>query len=281
MKAPLTLGLLQSWLFERVTESGAASLEPEELVVNAGLPAADRVEVYRHGYSARLVECLEDDYPALRHALGAAPFEQLCRAFIREHPPLSPSLNYYGAAFAAYCAERPERWSAPAAELAELEWAVVEAIHAEEGARLDVSALGRLSPEEWSRARLVPSPALRLLRLAYPVAGYYQAFQEGTALAEQWPAAEPSAVAVCRRAEDVWRVRMSPALGRLLASLIAGTPLLEALEQASATDASMADAAESDAAGSAPLAPEELQRAFQDWIACGMFAEVALAPDPA
>jgi hypothetical protein len=274
MSAPEMLAALQHWLFDRVTEPAAGShagaVSPSEMVVSGSLSAADRVEVYRHGYVARLVECLEDDYPALQHALGAAPFEQLCRGFIRENPPPSPSLNYYGAPFARYVAMRPERWSAPAAELARLEWAIVEAIHAEEGARLDIAALAQLTPEQWSRARLVPSPTLRLLRTTCSVAEHYQAFQQGNAVPEQWPAAEPSAVAVCRREQDVWRVRIAPALAPLLASLMEGMPLLAALDHCSAA-AGAADGSRTEPV----IAPEELQAAFRDWVGCGMFAAVA------
>jgi hypothetical protein len=262
------LAELQRWLFDRVLAPAPAGAEACAAVVISGpLPAADRVEVYRHGYAARLVECLADDYPALQHALGAGPFEELCRAFIQAHPPPSPSLNYYGAPLAQFLAARPERWSQPAAELAQLEWALVEAIHAEEGERLDLTALGQLSAEDWSRARLIPSPTLRLLRTRHAVADHYQAFQEGSVPSEHWPTPVESTVAVCRREADVWRVRIPPSLTPLLARLIAGTPLLTALEQCTARD---------EASGTPPIAPEELQRAFQDWVACGMFAGVRL-----
>jgi hypothetical protein len=302
--APVTsLHQLQSWLFERVTQAapGAAGsseagsseagggAELRQRVVSGSLSAAERVEVYRHGYFARLVECLEDDYPALAHALGAERFQGLCQDFIVLYPPPSASLNYYGAPFAEYCGRRPEPWGAFAAELARLEWAVVEAIHAEEGGRLDVAALGQLTPEQWSTARLVPSPALRLLFSAYPVAEYYQAFKDGSAAALAveaggsglaLPAPAASAVVVCRRGEDVWRIRLRVALGRLLESLIAGAPLLGALERfgsvatGAAGDAA-AGRATGDATGDSAIAPEELQRAFQDWVSCGLFSSVA------
>jgi len=282
-----TLHQLQSWLFERVTRAapeGASSSDSGELaqrVVSGSLSAAERVEVYRHAYFARLVECLEDDYAALAHALGAKRFEALCRDFIVLHPPASASLNDYGAPFAAYCGRRLESWSAFAEDLARLEWAVVEAIHAEEGERLDVSALA-LSPEEWSAARLVPSPALRLLFSAYPVEEYYRAFKEGSAAAlaidssggaHELPAPVASAVVVCRRGQDVWRIRLSVALGKLLESLVAGAPLLAVLERFGG------DPAGSDVASDVPardaIGPEELQRAFQDWVSCGLFSSVA------
>jgi hypothetical protein len=265
--AELSLAELQSWLFERVLDPAPAAPDAASAVVVSGhLPAADRVEVYRHGYAARLVECLADDYPALQHALGVAPFEELCRAFIQAHPPPSPSLNYYGAPLAQFIAARPERWSQPASELAQLEWALVEAIHADEGERLDSAALGRLSPEDWSRAQLVPSPTLRLLSTRHAVADHYQAFQEGSVASECWPSPGESAVAVCRREADVWRVRIPTALTPLLSSLISGTPLLTAIERCSSDEI----------AGSRSIAPEELQRAFQDWVACGMFSGVRL-----
>jgi hypothetical protein len=326
--APVTsLQQLQSWLFERVTRAPSDAdpaavaadtdrdtnkdtnrdAELAQRVVSGNLSAAERVAVYRHGYFARLVECLEDDYPALAHALGAQCFEALCRDFIALHPPASASLNYYGAPFAAYCGRRPESWSAFARDLARLEWAVVEAIHAEEGERLDVSALGRLSPEQWSTARLVPSPALRLLFSAYPVEEFYRAFKQGNAAplatdpsGSELPAPVASAVVVCRRGEDVWRIRLSVALGRLLESLLAGAPLLDALErfgsdttardttargtaqfkvtaaEATAFETTALAAMAEEPTAEEPIAPQELQRAFQDWVSCGLFSAVAL-----
>jgi hypothetical protein len=270
------LAELQSWVFERVTAAEPYADSPvapriSELIVAGRLAPAARLEVYRHGYYARLIECLEDDYPALQSALGADVFRALCHDFIEQHPPASPSLNYYGAPFAAYCTQRKESWSAFAADLARLEWAIVEAIHAEEGSRLDTATLGRLTPEEWARARLVPSPALRLLRAQYPIADYYRAFADRDEESSETgsgplplPQPEPCALVVCRREEAVWRIQLSPVLAGLLESLSTGTPLLAALEQLSASSSTAA----------AGATPEELQRAFQDWVGCGLFSGV-------
>ncbi|MEY2932441.1 MAG: hypothetical protein RL033_3190 [Pseudomonadota bacterium] len=265
-----SLAELQGWLFERILEPAAAFASApavEERVVAGSLSARERVGIYRHGYVARLVECLEDDYPALQHALGSEPFAELCRDFIRQHPPRSPSLNYYGAPFAGYCAGRRERWARFSAELAQLEWALVESIHEHEGERLELASLVPLSPEDWARARLLPSPTLRLLQTHYPVGSYYQAWREGEALTERFPAPERSALAVCRRGADVWRVQVELQLVPLIVSLIDGTPLLAALE-AAATPSENSAAAPSSAV---------LQHAFRDWVSCGMFSGVDTA----
>ncbi len=270
MSASTPLGERQRWLFERVTEPEEAYLAAHDVaehVVGGKLAPRERLGVYRHGYVARLLECLEDDYPALRHALGQQAFDELCRGFIRWHPPRSPSLNHYGAPLAAHCAERREPWAGFAAELAALEWALVEAIHESEGQRLDGAALAQLSPEQWAHARLVPSPTLRLLDTQYPVGSYYQAYREGRARAEQVPALERSALAVCRRGLDVWRVRIELQLLPLLVALSAGTPLLAALESAASA-----------APGAPPASAEALQRAFRDWVACGLFSAVDREP---
>lgn len=266
-----SLAELQGWLIERVLEPAAAFASApavEERIVAGGLPARERLGIYRHGYVARLVECLEDDYPALQHALGTEPFAQLCRDFIRQHPPRSASLNYYGAPFAGYCGGRSERWARFAAELAELEWAVVEAVHEHEGERLELASLVPLSAEDWARARLLPSPTLRLLQTQHAVGSYYQSWREGDALTERFPAPERSALAVCRRGGDVWRVRIELELVPLLTRLIDGTPLLAALEAAAAPGEN----------GAPPPSLAALQQAFRDWVSCGMFSGVDTAP---
>jgi len=250
---------LQRWLFERVTSPEAAVLGAgAEHVSPGGLPAAARLDVYRHGYFARLSECLADDYPAVAYALGPEAFEALCRSYIVAHPPRSASLNFYGAEFAGFCRRRGEALAFEA-DLARLEWAVVEAIHADAAQVLDPTALGTLGAERWAAARLVPSPALRLLRVTYPVFDYYRAFLAGEA--PERPSPEATAVAVCRRGDDVWRLELAEPLAQLLARLVAGERLAVALDQATgpALDA---------------LGPGALQRAFGDWVACGLFAAI-------
>lgn len=69
------------------------------------LGAAERVEIYRDGYRARLVECLADDYAAVRSAIGADAFEAAARGYIDAYPSRSPSLNAFGRAMPDFLEE--------------------------------------------------------------------------------------------------------------------------------------------------------------------------------
>jgi hypothetical protein len=243
------LGRVEAWLVAVTTDPdgisagiaraaalGAAVRDAAEVdrLVTKGprLSALERLAIYGDGYFARLVECLLDDYPALAHLLGTEQFEALARAYVVAYPSRSPSLNGYGEGVAAFLRSRAEPWAPFAVELAELEWALVTAIHAESRPALAPDALAAVRPEDWARARLVPSPALRVLAFRHPVNPFYQAFRAGNA--PVLPAPEPSAVAVHRQGLKLYRHELEPLAARVLAALVRGEPLgvaLASLEQ--------------------------------------------------
>ena len=272
---------LQLWFHELVTaecdELGEAAVAAEarspvglggggvERVLRSGasLSASEGVEIYRRAYRSRLVECLDDDYPTLRYALGDEAFSSLARAYVVRHPSSSPNLNGFGRHMAAFCRTRPEPWAAFAAELATLEWALVEVLHAPVAAPLPPDVLAALPPERWPGVRLRASRALRVLRFAYPVDAYLQAFREGRSPA--LPAESPSATAVYRQRPRLWRQALSPPMAELLEALIAGRPLGEAL---AALERTLARAG----AGGPVVAGPEIMQWFQAWVAAGFFA---------
>lgn len=199
------------------------------LTAGPRLGAAERLAIYHEGYFARLVECLADDYPALQHFLGAGDFASLARAYIEKFPSRAPSLNAYGARMAEFCRTRSEPWAPFAADLARLEWAVVEAIHAPSTAGLSAEALAAIPAARWQTARLVPSRTLRLLNFDYPVNAYFQAFRDG--LMPGVPERYSSSTAVCRRGLPVTRTDLEPDAALLLEDLLAGCPLDSAIRE--------------------------------------------------
>jgi len=280
LEAAASLELLEHWLVAVSTEPDGAARgverasalygtgAPAELenVVTPGprLSALERLGIYNDGYFARLVECLRDDYPAVGYALGADAFEHVARDYIRTHPSRSPSLNAYGADFAEYLRTRSETWLPFAAELARLEWALVQVIHAETGASLAPSALAEVPPDAWPRVRFVPKPALELLDLTYPVNAFYQAFRDE--LEPEPPAPAASSLVVHRVGLVVYRLELEPAMRALLGDLLDGKTLGAALGELEAR-----------------LSPDELAGAhanlsawFGAWVAAGFFTALEL-----
>src|SRR5579863_113528 len=50
------------------------------------LTSLERIEIYSTMYYLRLVEILEGDFQAVRHAVGEERFTELARDYITEHP---------------------------------------------------------------------------------------------------------------------------------------------------------------------------------------------------
>lgn len=262
---PRSLREQQAWLLDAITApeprdpSGVVRERPK-------LSAAGRLHIYRHAYRARLVEVLRDDYAVLAESIGDDAFEALCHVYIEQHPSRSANLNHYGQHMASVCAasELPARVFL--SELAALEWALVEVIHAEAGT-LDPEALQRVPPEAWAGARLVPSDALRLLRFTHPVNAYYQACRtrETGAPTPPLPAAGASATAVYRRDPTLWRMDLTPAMTRVLAALLTERTIAEALAQIGVDEHDHAALGE---------AERSVMTWFQAWVSSGFFSGV-------
>jgi hypothetical protein len=239
------------------------------LTAGPRLTASERLDIYRRGYHARLVECLADDYSVLQHALGDAVFHDLCVAYIERHPSESPNLNFFGRHMESFCRREGSSLLAEplfAADLAALEWAIVEVIHAPSSDPLTLDGLRDVPPDAWPSARLVPNTAVRLLRFEFPVNAYFQAFRDGEG--PELPSARPSATVVYRSGTIVWRMDLTPPMFDVLDALVGGQTLGPSLARAEA--------------GLAGVDPAEVaQRVthwFREWVSSGLFSRVELAP---
>lgn len=272
----------QVWFAEAImipeseADAERAPLAERWLTPGPRLDAAERLAIYRQAYHARLVECLADDYPALQTAIGHEAFEALCREYVVRYPSTGPNLNSFGRHMSAFCSGRDDGGNAAnradggavapefAANLAALEWSVVEVIHAPSSAPLSLEALGRVPPDAWASARLEATPALRVVRAAYPVNAYYQATRNGEAPA--LPAREPSATAVYRSGPTVWRMNLTPPMLDLLVRLTSGENLSDALDGAIAM---LGDVAEE-------VAAQRVMVWFREWVSSGLFTRVVV-----
>jgi hypothetical protein len=272
----LTLEQAQRWFQTVVThpssvEAGAteAGLAVERVVrPGARIDAAEAIGIYHHAYRARLVECLVDDYPALAHTLGHARFEALAEAYIARFPSRSPNLNAYGRHMPTLCLEADDPDGRFWADLARLEWTLVEMIHAEDAPPLAAEEIAGMPPAAWATARLVPSDTLRILRLSHPVNGFYKACRHDEHASA--PAPAPEALAVYRQGLTLWRMELTPAMADLLDDLVAGKSLGEAL---GTMEARLTDPDELAAAA------KVVMEWFSAWIQGGFFKRIDRAPD--
>jgi hypothetical protein len=250
------LAAQQVWLESAILgpRPGAAEVEAR-LTGSRRMTAEERLEVYRQGYRARLVECLADDYPAVKDLLGDDGFDSLASSYVEKFPSHSPSLNRYGVRMADLLRERGDALGAFASDLARLEWALVEAIHAPPASALALQSGASASGE----MRLLAAPSVQLLLFQHPVNRHYQAFRDG---APRGVEAGPAATLVHRQGWVVWRRDVSPAMAVVLGEILAGATLGSALAAAETSE-------------TGPDAGE-VTEAFRDWVAGGVFSDASV-----
>lgn len=132
---------------------------------NDRLTSFERLEIYNRQYWFRIRDCFYQDYPGLRAILGDKKFERLADAYLAKFPSQSYTLRNLGSRLVKFLAMNP-KWSAPrqklAFDMAQLEWAHIEAFDNEARAPLQVDDLLDANP---AKLRLQLQPHLTLLKL--------------------------------------------------------------------------------------------------------------------
>jgi hypothetical protein len=206
------------------------------------LTSVERLQIYANAYYARLIECLRAEFPALVHVLGESTFDGFALDYLQKYPSHSYTLVELGHQFPNYLEEtRPldtkrgddgSTWPDFLIDLARVERTYGEVFDGPgiEGERtLQAEDLVAISQEEWSHARLIPAPCLRLLSLKYPVHEYISAVRHRQAEAVI-PEPSPTCLAVSRREYVVRRRQVTATEYTLLSALIAGRTVGEAVE---------------------------------------------------
>ncbi len=273
MSPPDALDAVQRELARYVTQLDAAgaahdsgSQDPRAAISDRirpdrGVSAEERLSIYQHGYFARIHGVLRDDYGALRALFGDAAFHDLAKLFLMAHPPRSHSLRDAGAKLPAFLAgpvAEPFRARWPwAADLAALEWALVDVFDAPDRRILDRATLSALPPAAWATLALELVPAHRILALAWPVHRLRQAWSSDHPL----PALDPSptTVLVYRHREQVFARSLGEFEARALAMVREGCDFAAVCGRA---------ADEFGDAGS----PSEVLSLLERWLAEGLLA---------
>lgn len=167
--------------------------------------------VYRHGYVARLIEIVANDFEAVAAYLGADGFEALAEQYVRLHPSHTQNARYFSAAFPQFLRHAPETASRPeVADLATIEHALSDAFDAPDAPVLTLAGLAAHAPEHWGRLAFTPHASARLIRLQSNAFDIWQAL-----VTDDVPSAVPTVPGVAESHILVWRQELQ-AMARAL-----------------------------------------------------------------
>ena len=212
----------------------AALLSPEVprpagLSDGDGRPAGRRFDVYRNNVAVSLTEALETAFPAVAKLVGAANFKLLAGAFLRQHPPTSPLMMFYGSELPGYLTSfEPTKSRGYLPDVARLELALRESYHAADAAPIDPSELQALAPDVLMASPLTLAPSVRLIRSDWPVHAIWRFNMDNGPK----PAAVAEDTLVLRADMDPDPVLLPAGGGAFVAALFAGTPMGRAIEAA-------------------------------------------------
>jgi hypothetical protein len=214
-------------------------------ILPGGQAARRRLGIYRVNARENFTAALISGFPVLHAELGDDEFRRLAWSYQLRLPSTSGNLFEAGRRLPAFLADAlagtGEAWLA---DLAQLEWAVQEAMVAPEGdARADFAALANVAPTAQAGVRLRLHPAVRVLQLHHPVLDRWRRHHATLAAAprpDRWHGEPPERLLVRRGAAGIEIERLDTLDYLCLQSLSAGGTLGQlataALEENTAPD---------------------------------------------
>jgi hypothetical protein len=208
-----------------------------EAIVGDGLLPAARLQIYRHHVLTSLTDVLQATFPVICRLVDERFFRYAADAYIRQSPPEAPCLFEYGAHFPAFLAAFPPcRDLAYLADVAQLEWSLHMAVHAEVCALLDPAALGRLAAHEVAQLTFQFDPSVTWLRSPWPIDQIWRVNQAEEVETTVDLSEEDICLEIRRWDDDVGFRRLTPTIATFRTMLAAGQPLARAAEAALVAD---------------------------------------------
>ncbi|MEM9210042.1 MAG: DNA-binding domain-containing protein [Pseudomonadota bacterium] len=201
---------------------------PPGLVNPDGSAAQKRFDVYRNNVTVSLTDALETAFPVVAKLIGSENFRALAKVFLRQHPPSSPLLMFYGKEMPVFLEGfKPLQKIPYLADVARLELALRHSYHAAGADAFDPAVLQAMSEDALMSARITFAPHVQLIRSRYPVHGIWQMNMVDGA---PQPQARGENVLVSRPALDPVMTVLRPGGGLLMDQLLRGEALGPALQ---------------------------------------------------
>lgn len=167
MKPP-TLKDLQVCLKSEITSSDGHAFVP--FIVKGLMDIEDRLAIYSDAYFSRIAEALRTDFEATYQTLGEETFFELVSAYIKEFPSTSTSIEEVGAKFPDFIRKLDPGIGLPyLSELAQIEWALIEAFYADDLLPFNPNSLNTIPHSSWNMVKLIMDPSIRLIETSWPV----------------------------------------------------------------------------------------------------------------
>ncbi|WP_380053297.1 DUF2063 domain-containing protein [Falsihalocynthiibacter sp. SS001] len=215
-----------------------ALLDPDQ-AVPSGLRSPDdstagkRFSVYRNNVAVSLTEALTQAFPILTRIVGEEFFNALAGVFLREHPPQSPLMMFYGSRMPSFLETfEPVAHLPYLADVARLELALRQSYHAADTTPIAPETLQNMPPDMLMKSQVSFAPTVHILQSRWPLHAIYLANTRPDA-----PAVTPGAqdVIVTRPDFDP-QVSLLPRGGAaFISSLQNGARFSEAFDTAGAT----------------------------------------------
>ena len=260
------LDALQAFMAEALRRRRDLSEDPQivplaDKVVSATphFSSSRHLEIYREQFWLRHTQALLEDFPGVSAIVGQAAWEQLVEGYLLAHPPQSFSLRDLGQNLPDFLRDADELARRElVVDMARLEWAHVELFDAPSPPSFDATVLVGLDEQGIAQSRLRLSPALRLLRVSYPVTELKNRLLRGQDSTIILPEPAPATLVLYRQALSIMHHRLRSAPFMLLEALASGATLSEACEVACAASSEAAAEVESGVGAW-----------FEDWVARG------------
>lgn len=208
----------------------AGQAVPAGLIDQDAAPAGRRFAVYRNNVAVSLTEALHSGFPVITKLLGKANMDGLAGLFLRAHPPSSPLMMHYGAAFPAFLDGMSQlSHLGYLGDVARLELALRHAYHAADADPIAAEVLAAQSEDDLLAARLHFAPAMQILRSDWPVQSIWRFNTEDTA---PKPKGGAEIVLITRPDFDPIPQVLSPSEAAWIEALIQGASIGEALDSA-------------------------------------------------
>ena len=219
--------------------------------------AVARFRIYRNNVTHGLGQQLAEAYPVVRRLVGEAFFLATAREFLSGHASRSRSLALFGGEFPGFLEGFPPAQSVPyLPDVARLERAWFEALHAADAAPLAPAELGRLGPT-LAEAGFAAHPAARIVTSGYPIVDIWRANQPEAEPKPRTIAAIGQSALITRPLAQVEVRELSPSQAAFARHLLSGEDVSTALESASRSDESF-----------------DVSAAFRDLLVAGAFEQM-------